>query len=356
MEQLNSTMGMLDLMVRPAFCVKDDLVAGVNQQAKAHLVTTGAPIRELLPTGYEEYQEFSEGCLYVTLQIMGQNFGASVTKNNGMDIFVLEQEADQSELQAMALAARELREPLTSVLTVADRLFPVVSEEPGCQEQIARINRGLYQMLRVISNMSDAARYTQDTGSVCEIREVTAIFAEIFQRSAALIEQTDIQLRFCNLRESIYTLVDEEKLERAVYNILSNALKFTPKGGTIEARLTRRGHKLYLTVQDTGSGVDPKLRGSVHARYRREPTVEDSRFGIGLGMVLIRSAAAAHGGTVLMEHPEGLGARITMTMTIRQATDGKLRSNILKVDYAGERDHGLLELSDALPARLYETE
>jgi hypothetical protein len=72
-------------------------------------------------------------------------------------------------------------------------------------------------------------------------------------------------------------------------------------------------------------------------------------------MVLIRSAAAAHGGTVLMEHPEGMGARITMSLAIRQ-TSGQLRSNVLMVDYAGERDHGLIELAESLPARLYEKE
>jgi hypothetical protein len=56
-----------------------------------------------------------------------------------------------------------------------------------------------------------------------------------------------------------------------------------------------------------------------------------------------------------MEHPEGLGARITMTLTIRQSS-GTLRSNILKVDYAGERDHGLIELAESLPSKLYEKE
>jgi K+-sensing histidine kinase KdpD len=181
------------------------------------------------------------------------------------------------------------------------------------------------------------------------------VFQEIFDKAGALLGQTDMELRFFNLEQDVYCQMDVEKMERAVYNLLSNAAKFTPRGGFIEARLVQRGAKLYLTVQDSGSGVDPKVRGNVHARYRRQPGVEDGRFGIGLGMVLIRSAAAAHGGTVLMEHPEDLGARITMTIAIRQNT-GTLRSRILKVDYAGERDHGLIELSDALPFSLYEKE
>ena len=353
MESLEITMGMLDLMVRPAFCVKDGIVAGANQDALRLLIQPGTPMEALLPEDAEEYRNFREGCLYMTLHILGQPLDASVTKNGEYEIFVLEQEADHAELTAMALAAQELREPLANVMAVADRLFPVVGTEPAIQDQASRINRGLFQMLRIISNMSDAARYTQETQPRQEMREITAFLEEIFQKAKGLIEQTGTKLEFRNLHENIYTLIDSEKLERGIYNLLSNALKFTPANGTIEVTLTRRGKKLYLTIQDSGTSVDPKLRGSIHERYRRNPGLEDGRFGIGLGMVLIRAAASAHGGTVLMEYPPEKGTRITMTLRIRQHSSGIFHASPLKVDYAGERDHGLMELSDALPAKVY---
>ena len=73
-------------------------------------------------------------------------------------------------------------------------------------------------------------------------------------------------------------------------------------------------------------------------------------------MVLIRNAAAAHGGTVLIDQPHGFGTRVTLTLALRQDTTNHLRSPMIRVDYAGERDHCLLELSDSLPAFLYEKE
>lgn len=355
MEQFKDEAGMLDLIIRPAFCVKDGRIIRINQAAQCLTLRVGDTLHPLLHTGVEEYRDFQGGQLYLTLNIGGMLLGASVSKTADFDVFVMEQDSDQAELQSMALAAKELREPLASVMTVADRLFPMIStqDDPNAQDQLARINRGLFQMLRVISNMSDAARYTQPGSGNFRMCNITAVFGEIFEKAAVLVNQTDVALRFFNLAEDIYCLVDEEKLERAIYNLLSNAAKFTARGGLIEAKLTRKGVKLYLTVQDNGSGVDPKIRGNVYTRYLRQPGVEDKRFGIGLGMVLIRSAAAVHGGTVLMENPEGMGARITVSMTIRQ--DGtNLRSRILTVDYAGERDHGLIELSDSLPVNLYE--
>lgn len=349
----NDSLKMLDLIARPAFCVKDGAVCAMNQGAKQLLLELGTPIDALLRTGKEEYAAFSTGCLHLTLSISGQTAGASVTRMEVGDIFVLEQDAEQGELQAMALAARELRNPLASVMTVTDRLFPMVAGEERLQTQIVQINRGLFQMLRVISNMSDAAHYQED--NMCmEVRDVCALLEEQFTGAKDLAAYTGIQLHYHGVPGPVFTQVDSQKLERAVYNILSNAIKFTPAGGTIQANLARHGEKLYLTVQDSGSGMDGDLRGSAFTRYLRAPGIEDGRFGIGLGMVLVRGTAAIHGGAVLLEQPENGGFRITMTIAIRQGA--VLRSPVMMVDYAGERDHRLVELADALPAEVFRKE
>lgn len=353
-----ATFEMLELIVYPAFCVMDGIIIRANRAAQGRMIQEGTSIADLIQIGIKEYQEFAGGCLYLTLNLEGRSCGATVSRVDGQDIFVLEQDADQAELQAMALAARELREPLTSVMTITDHLFPMVNagNDPATQKQLAQINRGLFQMLRVIGNMSDAARYTCSVTSQQETMDICALLNEIFSRAQALVSHGGITLHYAGLNESIYCSVDAEKLERAVFNIISNAIKFTPTGGSIDARLIRRSRKLYLQIQDSGSGIASPLLGSLFSRYKREPALEDCRFGIGLGMVLIRSAATVHGGTVLVDQPEGQGTRITMTLEIRQNNGSRLSSHILRVDYAGERDHGLIELSDALPAELYSKE
>ena len=356
MEERLDALGMLDLMVRPGFCVKDNVIVKANQAALSLMLTPGSTICDLLHTGKNEYAAFQDGCLYLTLQLGSECWGASVTHAGEYHVFLLEQESDQAELQAMALAARELREPLTKVMTTADQLFPMAAlqDDPITREQVARMNRGLLQMLRVIGNMSDAGRYCEGRAVCMETRDITMLMQEIFDHSRDLISHAGMQLSFRNLDTPVDCLIDSEKLERAVLNILSNAIKFTPKGGTIDCSLTRRGNMLSLQVQDSGSGIPDAIRGQIHSRYQRQPGIEEGRFGIGLGMVLIRAAATAHGGTVLIDHPEGSGTRITMTLAIRKAQSGSLRSHVLRVDYSGERDHGLVELSESLPPSLYE--
>lgn len=355
MERISDAMGMLDLMVRPGFFVKDDRIVKVNQSAAALLIDADQPLSPLLVTGREEYAAFAGGCLYLTLTVCGTSWGATVSRVGDMDLFMLEQDAEQAELRAMALAARELREPLSNVMTTADRLFPLAAAEgdPAMQDQLARLNRGLYQMLRVISNMSDANRYASTQLASLETVWIGKLLRDIFEKAEALVAQTGITLTFTDRTEPVYSLADPEKLERAVLNILSNAIKFTPKGGSIQATLTRQNNMLSLSIQDSGSGISEAVKGTVHSRYLRGPALEEGRFGIGLGMVLIRSAATHHGGTVLIDHPGKTGTRITMTLAIRQG-GSDLRSPVHRFDYAGERDHSLLELAGSLPHSLYD--
>lgn len=347
--------GMLGLLLPlPGFCVQNQKITALNAAAEGLIPEPGTDISELLLTGRQEYADFTGGCLYLTLSVCGQPRGATVTKIADTHFFALEQDQDQAELQSMALAARELREPLSKVMITADRLLPLTSDDPSPQlkEQIARLNRGLYQMLRILGNMSGACGQSTHM----ETCDINALLAEICTNSAELMNHAGITLTYTGLSAPVYTLANREQLERAVLNMLSNALKFTPAGGSVEVHLTKNGKMLSLSVLDSGSSIDSGILGNLFRRYQRSPAIEDSRFGIGLGMVLIRNAATAHGGTVLVDQPKETGTRVTMTLAIRQSSGTQMRSPILRVDYAGERNHALLEFSETLPADLYEKE
>lgn len=354
MDHITDAMEMVEHLPHPAFCVVNGTIVKVNTAAAGRMIEAGTAVSNLLKTGSDEYAEFSGGCLYLTLNVCNQELGFSVSRKNGFDLFHLEQDAQSESLQAMALAARELREPLASIMITADQFFSADEVRDSVTENhIARINRGLYQMLRLISNMSDAGRYASSGSVTMEVKNIAALLDEIFAKASALVEHSGISLDYSGINDPIYSLVNPELLERAILNVISNALKFTPAGGHIHATLQRRGAKLYLSILDDGKGLSDCTRSNLFSRYTREPGVEDGRFGIGLGFVLIRSAAQHHGGTVLVDQPQGCGTRVTLTLAIRPGSGGHVRSPILKVDYAGERDHGLLELSDVLPAELY---
>ena len=347
MEETKGAPDLLDVMVQPGFYVENYTITRLNAAAEGLLLSPGMDIRPLITAGLAEYEGFLGGCLYLRLGLGQQSVGASVTRQGNVYVFLLDTRESDSALQALSLAARELRDPLAAIMVSAGAL-------QGDDAQLALLNRGVHQMLRIIGNMSDACRVPP--ASRQETTDVCALFSEIFEKAAALAETANVTIRYQGPEQPVFCLADQEQLERAVLNLISNALKFAPAGGTLDASLTKSGKMLRFSIRDNGPGFAQNLLGNAFNRYLRQPCIEDGRNGLGLGMVLVRTAAASHGGAVLIDQPEGGGARVTMTMSIRQNTSGILRSPVLRVDYAGEQDHALVELADCLPAEVYKKE
>lgn len=341
MEKQHKNLNLLDLMANPAFLVCNGKIRQCNASAASLQLEVGTDILPLLLTGQEEFQAFQGGCLFVTMELHGTVWNASVVRTEEGNVLVLDPQEESPELRALALAAKELRSPLSDALIAAEQLEHT--------EAASKINRTLYRLLRLVSNMSDAS----NGSSRKELQNLPALFAQYFERAAALAESKQVTLTYQGLEEDIFGLVNSAMLERAVLNILSNSLKFTPKNGKISAKLVRRNDFLLLQVCDSGSGIPEDILGTLFCRHQRQPAIEDSRFGLGLGMQLIRRAASIHGGTVLVDAPEGWATRVTLTVRIEEPGDNILSTHRMRFDYAGERDHALVELSDVLPASVY---
>lgn len=341
MEQRTDGTELLDLMILPVFCVRDRIIVKQNEAAARLFLREGISVVQLLESGAEDYAEYTGGLLYVTLNLFGQNWGASVIRMGDTDIFTLDQQFDSQELCALALAARELREPLSNAMLAAQQM--------EASEITSRLNRGLNQLLRIVGNMSDAS------GSTPPLRKqeqyANALFAEILEKASALTESSGIRIQYVGLPQDVLFPADRQLLERAVLNMLSNAVKFRTERPEITVELRLNGNQLRLSVTDNGCGIPEDIQGTLFRRYLREPGIEDSRHGIGLGMLMIRNAAAAHHGALLVDHPQSGGTRVTMTLSTTPEK-ASIHSPLYS-DYAGLLDHTLLELSDILPADLY---
>ena len=354
MKEQKDILGMLELMTTPAFCVKDAKIAEMNQPAKQLLLEKGTPISDLLGTQTAAYESFQGGCLFVTLELSGVQMDATVNRIGSDDIFMIDQQV-QTELRVMALVAQNLRISLADLLSLTDRLLPALETEADTSQkrQITQVNRKLTQLNRAILNMSDAARYINDAGRQLTLVDVPSVIDEILERAQMLLEPADIRLDIRLPQESILCCVDTEKLERALYNLLSNAAKATPAGGTVQIELRQKNGWLYLSVEDHGNGIPASVMANIFTRYQRAPGLEDGRHGLGLGMALVRSTATVHGGTVLIQQPVSGGTKVTLSFPIRIGKELTMHAHRLFADYAGDRDHALLELSEVLPAELY---
>lgn len=347
MQDQNKVYDLLKIIDRPAFAVSDGCILFANDAALQREVKIGTQIDSLFVTGKEDYPPFTEGRLHLRLCIADTVWDASVTRVMDTDVFLLEHAIKESELRILSLAALQLRGPLTELTALTDRL----SKEDS--ELTAKLHRSLLSMQRLVGNMADAPRYTNAVNYQMQTKNVTAYCAEIMEKAGVLLEKAGFHLGYEGPTEEIFALVSPERLERAIYNLLSNAMKFSPAGSTISVRLKKRNEMLMLTVSDEGSGFAGCGNENIFTRYLREPAIEDSRMGMGLGMLYVCAAASAHNGTVLVRQTEGKGLSVTITISTKKNLLGMLHSDVTPIDYSGGQDHALLELSDVLPPELY---
>jgi signal transduction histidine kinase len=116
--------------------------------------------------------------------------------------------------------------------------------------------------------------------------------------------QADVKRQTITLEapESVPATIDARKMEQVIDNLVSNAIKYTPDGGTISVAVVVSGNRATVSVADTGSGIPPDELRHLFSKYHRAPGQQtDAVLGTGLGLVIIKEIAEAHGGTVRAE-------------------------------------------------------
>ncbi len=355
MKKPNEITALLDMFLHPAFRVKDGTVCQVNSFAAKCRIEAGTPVEAYIPHDKDAYRSFHSGCLSLSIRVQEIDYIATVYATEDGEIFHLKSTEENAELRIIALAAQQLRSPLSEVMSAAGELFAkdAVMHAPENRQQAGIINKGLFQLLRQIGNMSAAASYHQSRIYGKEINNIVAVINETMEKAQALCSTGKHQLTYIPLQEDIYCCVDAEMLERALYNLVSNAIKYSPAGSPIRIKLVDNQDNLRFTVES--QMADPTLtRQNLFTRYIRQADVEDGIQGFGLGIPLIQYAAHAHDGSLLMDHPNENTVRFTLSLSTASPKDPIVRSPFPDFDYMGGWDHGLVELSDVLPSSAYE--
>ena len=175
-----------------------------------------------------------------------------------------------------------------------------------------------------------------------------------------LAEERDLNFAV-EMPEKLPAEVDSEKLQRVLLNLLSNAFKFTPDGGTIALTLHAKGHRVVFSVQDSGAGVLPQKRHSIFERFRQgEIDQERAWSGTGLGLSIVKEFVQLHHGEVSVgESPAG-GASFTVELPLRAPKGAPLFRCVRRMrpaigDSKPSRNSGLTSVpaspSEARPAR-----
>ena len=348
MDYLFQTEKKLEDYICPAFTVINGKIEELNQAAAYLGLAPQQPVAGLLQDA-EDYENFSGEFLYLGVTIDNTDFSAAVRKGENADLFILDHQIEQ-QLLTFSLVSHKIRMPLSDLMISAERLLEQI---PDKNSTTATMRRSIDQLHRMACNMSDAARYTSESTKHQSTINVVAVFNETMDGICTVAEENGIRISYEKLDQVVNSLADPEMLERAVHNLMSNAMKFPPEGKTIHVSLRFCNNRLIFQVQDGGKGMSKEVCAAAFSQYLRKPGAFEHGRGLGLGLTIVRAAAAAHGGAVLLENAAEGGLRITLSIAVRKDITPRLSSPLPNIDYAGGRDHTRLELSDALSLNAY---
>jgi len=263
-------------------------------------------------------------------------------------------ELDRQKTEFFQNVSHELRTPLT--LTIGP-LETAVGRQQGLPFEQAEIAlRNSRRLLQLVNQLLDIQRLDagqmQGNFSPCNLKDFIESIAETFRpycHKKGLELATEIHA--C---PPVY--LDAEKFDKAIYNLLSNAMKFTESGGTIAVQATTLGDRIRLDVRDTGIGIDAAQLPHIFDRFRQaEGSINRSYEGTGLGLALVKEMVELHGGEVTVESikksddldpSSPLTCGTTFTIWLPTGTDHLPPEQINETPTEVQLDRAAVELAD----------
>jgi signal transduction histidine kinase/CheY-like chemotaxis protein len=228
--------------------------------------------------------------------------------------------ANRSSLELLSLVSHELRSPLNALLGWNRILAIKHGDDPEVKAKTVRIEHSAKAQLRIVNDLLDFGRIGTGKFKINKRpMKLATVAATALEAAGAAACAKEIELTADLAATTGELNGDAERLRQVVTHVLSNALKFTPRGGKVHVCLRRDGTDIVFDVTDTGQGIAPERLARVFERVRAENS--SGAPGLGLGLSLAREIVALHGGSVrVASDGVGRGAQVAVRLPARAAT------------------------------------
>ena len=213
-----------------------------------------------------------------------------------------------------ATVSHELRSPLTAMRESVRLIEGGTAGQvtPKQERLLTLIHKSTERLLRLVDEILDLSRASANLMPL-ERRWIALdrLVAQTLEPLRPQAEQRGISLRMESGATPPKVLGDEDRIVQVVTNLVANALRFTPPGGSVTVRLGETDRDVQIQVEDTGSGIPAKLLPVIFERFRQ---AHPGRGGTGLGLAIVRALVEAHGGDVTVQSEEGKGTQFTVSL------------------------------------------
>ncbi len=229
---------------------------------------------------------------------------------------------DKTRSQFVSNASHELKTPLSTMkilietLLYQDPIDPAMAKDfmTDVNQEIDRLNRIVSDLLTLVNIDSGGTKLNLADMSI------SALLGEQVKRLLPLARENGIEINL-SAREDIHVIGDQTKLQQVIYNVIDNAIKYTPRGGEVTITQTRANRRAIIRIADTGIGIPASDLPHIFDRfYRVDKARSRATGGTGLGLSIVKQIVQAHGGTINAESVEGKGTTFIIELPIQAAT------------------------------------
>ncbi len=226
------------------------------------------------------------------------------------------EKANRAKDNFIGTVSHELRTPLNSIMLWSAALLRNPALGENARRGMTAIERAVRAQAQLIEDLLDISRIESGRMRL----DVQAVDLAEVVRAGVESMRVAAEVKSITLQEIIDPRVDSVagdpgRLQQVVWNLVSNAVKFTPNGGKIQVRVERINSHVEVIVADTGQGIEPAALGSVFDRFWQADGTAQSKHGVGLGLSIVKEIVSLHGGTVVA-HSEGAGKGSTFTVRL----------------------------------------
>lgn len=238
---------------------------------------------------------------------------------------------DEQKSRFFLNVAHELRTPLTLIATPISHYLAHAASTDKNTDLLHSTQRHVRHLLRLVESILDLSKLDAQQ---LHLRETPVDLASYIRRTFAMYEsyaelhQIHYELQ-CKVNKTLKVWVDESKLEKILHNLLFNALKFTPPGGSVTMQVTEHGKHLLFQIIDTGKGIHPEDLPRIFDRYfQSNQANEPLHGGSGIGLSIAQEYAQLMEGTLQAESALGKGSIFTLLLPKKAAPEESLNNSI----------------------------
>lgn len=231
------------------------------------------------------------------------------------------QEATQSKLMFFTNVSHDLRTPLTLIGEPVSQLADAPNLTSEQRTMLALADKNVRILRRLINQILDFRKYEngRHTLNLCETDLGQAI-GDWVDGFRPLVRRRQMTLNYnAPATGTVVAAVDTEKMERIMFNLVSNAIKYTPDGGKIDVNCAIEGSNVVISVSDTGRGIEQRDLGNIFDRFYQVDRVHPN--GSGIGLSLTKAFVEMHEGSISVASSPGQGSVFTVTLPVRHVSD-----------------------------------